>query len=157
MKKLNKMLAVVLSLVLCATMVAPAFAASFSELQGVIDNKTSLKDENDNVRIDYTDGTVTLNESVERGEDETNKSIIIDAADGQVTIDLNGKKINGNDEESQHAVIEVKGGDLTIQDSTAKYDEEAQANLCRRWSNHRWQSCKSAWRRFRARRRCVRH
>lgn len=124
MKKLNKMLAVVLSLVLCATMVAPAFAASFSELQGVIDNKTSLKDENNNVRIDYTDGTVTLNESVERGEDETNKSIIIDAADGQVTIDLNGKKINGNDEESQHAVIEVKGGDLTIQDSTAKYDEE---------------------------------
>ena len=124
MKKLNKMLAVVLSLALCATMVAPAFAASFSELQGVIDTKRSLKDENDNVRIDYTDGTVTLNESVIRGENETNKSIIIDAADGKVTIDLNGNDIDGDKKESQHAVIEVKGGDLTIKDSTAHTDEE---------------------------------
>ena len=62
MKFLKKTLSVGLSLALCASMVAPGFAASFSELQGVIDNQQSLYGENDTVRIDYTDGNVTLHE-----------------------------------------------------------------------------------------------
>ena len=54
-----------LSLVLCAGMVVPAFAASFSELQDVINNQSSLVNQETNeVRIGYDNGNVTLHENV---------------------------------------------------------------------------------------------
>ncbi|MDE7004433.1 MAG: InlB B-repeat-containing protein [Oscillospiraceae bacterium] len=128
MKKLNKMLAVALSLVLCLGMIAPAFAASFTELQGAIDStENGLFGEKQDISAstdEQGNRNVTLLGDVVRGEGETDKSIVIDAEDGEVTIDLNGKNIDGNGEGSQHAVVEVKGGDLTIKDSTAVYDEE---------------------------------
>ena len=52
MKFLKKTIAVTLSLALGAGLtLTPAFAASFSDLQGVIDNQTSLMDEEHNVRL----------------------------------------------------------------------------------------------------------
>ena len=132
MKKLNKMLAVALSLVLCLGMIAPAFAASFTELQGAIDStENGLFGEKQDISAstdEQGNRNVTLLGDVVRGEDETNKSIVIDAEDGKVTIDLNGKNIDGDDKESEHAVVEVKGGDLTIKDSTAKTETDAEGN-----------------------------
>ena len=132
MKKLNKMLAVALSLVLCLGMIAPAFAASFTELQGAIDStENGLFGEKQDISAstdEQGNRNVTLLGDIVRGEDETNKSIVIDTEDGEVTIDLNGKNIDGNGEGSQHAVVEVKGGDLTIKDSTAKTETDAEGN-----------------------------
>lgn len=115
-------LSVGLSLAMCAGMVAPAFAASFKELQDVIDTKESLyaKDDEgnntDEVRIGYDGGTVTLYEKVERGEDDA-ASIVVDE---EVTIDLNGNDIDGNGKTG--SVITVTGEDasLTLKDSTAE-------------------------------------
>ena len=131
MKKLSKILSVGLSLALCANMVAPALAASFTELQNVIDTQTSLKDENDNVRIGYDNGTVTLYEDVkfEEGDgsnisveytwgqrDYTVKTTAGVVIDETVTIDLNGHDIDGDSQVG--AVIKVEnGGELTLKDS----------------------------------------
>ena len=101
MKKLKKFgkssFAVVLSLVLCAGMVVPAFAASFSELQDVINNQSSLVNQETNeVRIGYDNGNVTLHENVthETGESK----LTISGADTNITLDLNGNTIDGNGE-----------------------------------------------------------
>ncbi len=94
MKFLKKTIAVTLSLALGAGLtLTPAFAASFSDLQGVIDNQTSLMDEKHNVRIGYDAGNITLNEDITREEDEG--SIKISGEDTDVTLHLNGHTIDG--------------------------------------------------------------
>ena len=116
MKFIKKFVPVMLSLAMCASMVAPAFAASFGELQGVIDSKESLLNDAGDVRIGYEGGTVTLNEKVERTNDEAGKSITVSGKDNNVTIDLNGYTIDGNDKTG--SVIKVTdGASLTIEDS----------------------------------------
>ncbi|MBD5118741.1 MAG: hypothetical protein HDT37_06480 [Clostridiales bacterium] len=135
MKKLSKILSVGLSLALCANMVAPALAASFTELQNVIDTQTSLKDENDNVRIGYDNGTVTLHEDVkyEEGDgeefnvhynhswdeyknikyDDVKTAGVVIGEDKNVTIDLNGHNIDGDGQVG--SVIKIdNGGELTL-------------------------------------------
>ncbi len=130
--------AVFTTLALCAGLVGPSFAATFTELQTVIDTKQSLyaKDDDGNdtekIRIGYSDDTktVTLYEDVTRTGLENAKSILI-GADAEVTIDLNGQKIDGNKDSQDDSgrdmagsVIKVTGGNLTIQDSTAEYDAD---------------------------------
>ena len=117
MKKLSKMLSVVLSLAMCAGMVAPAFAASFEDLQGVVDSKTAYTYEKDGETVtgigyDAATDTVKLYEKVEykNGDSET---ITIS---NTVTIDLNGNNIDGDSK--VHSVITVAGGNLTIQDTS---------------------------------------
>ncbi len=124
MKFLKKTLSVGLSLALCASMVAPGFAASFSELQGVIDNQQSLHDvESGDVRIDYNEGNVTLHEDVTYNP-ETDSSTTTITVKENVTIDLNGNTIDGGykageSEGSKDSVITVEdGADLTIKDSS---------------------------------------
>ena len=113
MKKLNKMLAVVLSLVLCATMVAPAFAHTVT-IEGVGSKEvdTVQAGVNEIANSDSKKGNIQMTE-------DANEKVVINS--GDVTIDLNGYDI---DAENKGVVITVTGGDLTIQDSTAEYDEE---------------------------------
>ena len=119
MKFLKKALAVSVSLALCGSLVAPSFAASFTELQTVIDTQISLKNEDDgSIRIGYDNGNVTLNEDVTREDKE--QGITIKGSD--VTIDLNGHDIDGNGKAG--SVITVKGEDtsLTVTDTSEEKD-----------------------------------
>lgn len=131
MKKLSKIVSVVLSLALCLGMASPAFAASFSELQGAIDTGVSVEHEHyaegatgaDRYKIeaskDEENGTVNVKlwEKVERDEEDT--GISISGSETDVTIDLNGQTINGSNQDG--AVIAVKdGGKLTVEDSSGK-------------------------------------
>lgn len=106
-----KALSVGLSLALCAGMVAPAFAASFTDLQNVINGNGNYEGN----EITRTDDTITLNGNVTREENESGITI----NSGSVTIDLNGHNIDGD--KKTGAVITVTGADtsLTIKDSTA--------------------------------------
>ena len=122
MKILKKTLAVAVSLALCGSMVAPAFAASFDELQGVIDDQRSLYGDDDNLRIGYDGGNVTLYEDVTYNKETDNNTTI--TIDKDVAIDLNGQEINGGyvkdeNEGSKDSVITVEnGGNLTIKDTS---------------------------------------
>ena len=116
MKKWNKILSVGLSLVLCAGMVTPAFAATFNNLQEVIDSKNSYTYEKDGemvTGISYDNGTVTLHENVEHVSGDS-KTITI-KKDTDVTIDLNGNNIDGG---SDYVITINAGGALTLEDST---------------------------------------
>ena len=130
-----KALSVGLSLALCAGMVAPAFAATFGELNEAISSEK--------------DGTFGANEDIiaSTGDDgvrnvELRDDVIYAGEDDDttisvrenVTIDLNGNNIDagykeGGSEGSKDSVITVTdGADLTIKDSTAEWttttDEE---------------------------------
>ena len=143
MKKLSKIVSVVLSLALCLGMASPAFAASFTELQGAINdtgNKsgTAITDEdgNETGRYGYaaqTDesGNVTgygieawngegdvrniqLNETVTRGDKE--REIKLENAQN-VTLDLNGQTIVDERPGANNKTISVKSGStLTVDD-----------------------------------------
>ena len=124
MKKLSRILSVGLSLVMCASMVAPGFAAGFADLQNVIDTKTSLKGDDGNDRIGYDNGTVRLYEDVVCGGQV--KTITVKKGT-DVTIDLNGNNIDGNGKSS--AVITVNaGGTLTLKDGTAHTETDEEGN-----------------------------
>ena len=114
MKKLSKILSVGLSLAMCVSMVAPGFAASFSELQSAIDTGESVYNEAGGYKIEASKDdagavSVKLHEDVEysdadKGTDttvgyiwgstkrdvKTTAGVVID---GNVTIDLNGNNI----------------------------------------------------------------
>ena len=135
MKKLSKIVSIILSLALCLGMASPAFAASFSELQGAIDSGESVEREDyaegatgsDRYKIeaskDEETGAVNIKlwEKVERTEEE--KGISISGSEKDVTIDLNGSDIDGKGQSG--SVISVSNGsELTIKDSTAAVDEE---------------------------------
>ena len=140
MKKLSKILSVGLSLALCANMVAPALAATFSELQSAIDTGESVYNDEGGLKIEASkDDTGAVN--VKLHEDvtfdaETDKvsNFTVDytnacfgyerhsnstagvVIDETVTIDLNGNTIDGNGKVG--SVIQVTGdGNLTLEDS----------------------------------------
>ncbi len=105
-KFLPKALSVGLSLALCAGMVMPSFAATFTDLQNVIDNK-----EYTGTEITREGDTITLLGTVERKEGEG--SISISGTDANITLNLNGNTIDGKGE--QGSVITVKdGASLTV-------------------------------------------
>lgn len=105
-------LSVGLSLALCAGMVAPAFAASFTDLQNVINDNGKYEGN----EITRTDDTITLNGNVVREENEGGITI----NNGDITIDLNGKDIDGDGKTGAVITVTGAGTSLTIQDSTAK-------------------------------------
>ena len=107
-----KALSVGLSLALCAGMVAPAFAASFTDLQNVINGNGKYEGN----EITRADDTITLNGNVTREENESGITI----NKGDITIDLNGYDINGNEKTGAVITVTGAGTSLTIQDSTAK-------------------------------------
>lgn len=107
-----------------------AFAATFDELQGVIDREQSLVNEETNeTRIGYDAGNVTLYENVEQGENG-NSGIII-RGDDNINLDLNGHNIDARNEDGSNTVSGVitveAGGKLTLDDSSVKDNPEAEA------------------------------
>ena len=120
MKKFNKALSAMLSLVLCLSMVTPALAASFQDLQAAIDSEETSGESN-GVAWNTTDDqrNITLNETVTQGEGDLDKITV----SGNVTLDLNGNKVEGSydhtDEDPAylHGMIEVNSGvSLTVKD-----------------------------------------
>lgn len=120
-KYFPKALSVGLSLALCASLVAPSFAASFTELQGVIDGETALVKDGNTV-IGYENGTVTLYEDVTYQESD-GKQTDIKTNGKDIVLDLNGNDIAGagteykNGNGSKSSTIYVNGGSLTLQDN----------------------------------------
>ena len=120
-KLFPKALSVGLSLSLCAGLVAPSFAATFTELQGVINAETALVKDGSTV-IGYDNGTVTLYEDVEyEASDGSQTDIKTNGKD--IVLDLNGNDIIGagtdytNDRGARSSTIYVNGGSLTLQDN----------------------------------------
>lgn len=107
-----KALSVGLSLALCAGMVAPAFAASFTDLQNAIDGNDGGKLIEDTGRYGYAekeDGTfgieawdangtrnVTLNEDVDHEDGDADGGIVISGKGTNVTLNMNGNTIDLN-------------------------------------------------------------
>ncbi|MDE6261321.1 MAG: hypothetical protein K2M42_10770, partial [Oscillospiraceae bacterium] len=140
MKKLSKILSVGLSLVMCASMVAPGFAASFADLQNAIDTGEDQYNDAGNISIgaskdDAGAVNVTLYEKVvfDAGKD-TGSGFVVEGSyqgtqqnlnltagiviDTDVAIDLNGYDIDGDGKVG--SVIKIdEGGELTLTDSTA--------------------------------------
>lgn len=123
MKKLSKILSVGLSLAMCASMVTPGFAASFTELQGAINTGNSVyQDDGETYKIEASkDDTgavkVTLHEKVTNAE---GGAVQVNVNQQTVTIDLNGNSIV--DEKSKNQAIYVYGANasLTVTDSSEK-------------------------------------
>lgn len=153
MKFLKKTLSVGLSLVLCASMIAPAFAASFADLQDAINSNQDTGFKLDDNKWGYgaktdsennttygviawdetteegkTNRNVQLNDAVERDSLKEGTSYILIGKDANVTIDLNGNNIDGKKTATDNALIEVKGGNLTIKDGTATTENDAEGN-----------------------------
>ncbi|MBD5084655.1 MAG: hypothetical protein HDT33_06230 [Clostridiales bacterium] len=96
MKKLSKMLSVVLSLAMCAGMVAPAFAASFTELQSAINTGNSVYGEDGGYKIEASKNDETGEVNIKLHERVTNaegKAFQVNVNNQTVTIDLNGNSI----------------------------------------------------------------
>ncbi|MDE7170724.1 MAG: hypothetical protein K2O11_02465, partial [Oscillospiraceae bacterium] len=133
MKKLSKILSVGLSLVMCASLVAPSFAASFGELQGAIDTGESVyKEDGTTYKIEASKNeetgavNVKLHEEVKYESGDPGTITISNGND--VTLDL-----NGNDIDAQYkpgaSVIAIDGGSkLTLADSTAEWVEDEDGN-----------------------------
>ena len=140
MKRLNKLTAVLLSLAMCLSLAAPAFAASFEDLNAAIAGEGESTDSSNYIagsghygyspnedgswgieawNTQNTDGedvrNVQLNENVTQGEggnENDDATIIVGADDGKVNLGLNGNNITGNGKDT---VIEVEeGSNLTI-------------------------------------------
>ena len=115
-KYISKTLSVGLSLALCASLVAPSFAASFMDLQ----NAFNGAEEHKGITVtDNGDGsrTITLEEEVTRTGNEG--SVGVHGKHGSVILDLNGYTINGNPTDSKKVpVFDMDGGELTIQDNS---------------------------------------
>lgn len=115
MKSLKKGLSVLLSLVLCGSMVAPAFAATFGELnaaiidnQGTADNHASYAEGEIEAWNDGGTRHVQLNEDVtynSKTDADSDTSIYIGR---DVNLDLGGNTVTGTEDAS---VIEIGGGD----------------------------------------------
>lgn len=104
-KYIHKALSVGLSLALCASLVVPSFAASFSELNDAINGSY----QGDAFSVD--NGKITLKEDVINTGSES--SIIINK---DVTLDLGGWSIDQSQKNSG-STIWVDGGNLTLEDS----------------------------------------
>lgn len=132
MKKLNKMLAVALSLVLCLGMIAPAFAAAvaFDKNTHVGEGGELLAHENDdgseNSYDYYLDSDVELDQTLII-KDGANASIDLNghelALNKDLKVDAANAAVEGADESTkQGSVIEVTGEDtsLTVTDTTGE-------------------------------------
>ena len=115
-----KALSVGLSLVLCASLAAPAFAASFTDLNNAIKNEGQWKQ--DAFEIGEEEGTrkITLKETVENTGSED--SITVGSSD-EVILDLAGYDIDYS-KKADGSAIWVNGGILTLQDSKGHTDAE---------------------------------
>ena len=109
--------AVFTSLALCASLVAPSFAANFNDLQQAVNGGDGTYGDGD---ITREGDTITLNGDVVRGDEEN--SVGFGRVGGtSITLDLNGHNIDANNGGS---VLNVSSNvNLTIKDSTAQYDE----------------------------------
>ena len=109
MKKLNKILSVGLSLVMCAGMVVPSFAATFGQFQDAINNGISVAG-----AIEVADSengrTVTLHEDVEQEDHRGN--LYVAGKDKNVTLNLNGNSIKGNG--TTTIMVVADGANLTV-------------------------------------------
>ena len=117
-KYFQKALSVGLSLTLCASLVAPALAASFNELNDAIKGE-GYDATKFNVTQDETGRTVQLLEEV-KWEDGNEGSIHVDGK--TVTIDLNGKNIVANGSSSSSAVWVRNEGNFTLKDTSGGPD-----------------------------------
>lgn len=114
-KYIQKALSVGLSLTLCASLVVPSFAATFTDLKNVIDTGEAYVSENGGIAVSTDeDGTrnIKLNEYV---TSDSEKGIEI-ATNQKVVLDLNGQTITGA--VKWDAALVVRGGDLTLKDSS---------------------------------------
>lgn len=114
-KFFKKALSVGLSLTLCAGMVAPAFAANFTDLQNVIDGNGAYQ----GTEITREENTITLNGNVTREDGES--SITFSGEGTNITLNLNGNTIDGAGKSG--SVITVgSGASLTVNgaDTTGK-------------------------------------
>ncbi len=142
MRIMRKLLSVAVALSLCASLAAPALAASFDDLQDAIDGNTETGERIESDREDHygydkdedgkygveswkNDGggrDVQINEKVEYDSEKDENTTITVKDD--VTIDLNGNDIDGGykageSDGSKDSVITVTdGADLTIKDSS---------------------------------------
>ena len=100
MKQLKRIMTVALSLVLCASLVAPSFAGTFAELRDIIGETED-------------GGTVKLEEDYSSTQDDDVSWIQIYKK--SITLDLNGHTLKGDERSS---VIRVIDGSLTLEDSS---------------------------------------
>ena len=133
-KYFQKALSVGLSLTLCASLVAPALAANFGDLQNAVNNTKGTQIEGTNrygygSQIDDSkyeieawndeDGTrnVQLNADVTREGKEGYVGVGTkpETKDKTLNLDLNGYTIDANDEKT---AFQIDSGDVTIQDTS---------------------------------------
>ena len=141
MKTLKKVLSVGLSLVMCASMVAPAMAASFTDFQNAIDGGDGADLGNGRFGYGYNAETekygieawttkdeennetrnVQLNEDVKQTEEEkeNNTNIVINSGK-DITLDLNGHNVTGSyDGMYLKGMVEVTDStSLTVKNTT---------------------------------------
>lgn len=118
----SRVLALFMALALLST---TAFAATYAEFQGVIDNQTSLmgtdKSGKEIPRIGYESGTVTLYENI-TNVDGQDKGLVIDGKNGStenIILDLNGHEIGGVLGATTSAItVTGEGNSLTLKDSS---------------------------------------
>lgn len=113
--------AVFTSLALCASLVAPSFAATIADLKNVIDTGSSLFHENGDFRIEYNEGTVKLYEDVAAAG---SGNLHLENDSYNVTLDLNGHTVQGNTSSNANdATIVLKNGaELTVTDTSEDKD-----------------------------------
>ena len=111
MKKLNKILSVGLSLVMCAGMAAPAFAMDISqEYINGLEKQTNRSGQYDYVELNSDEGdTFNFLEDI-----KTDYTLLFKNAGNDVVLDLNGFTVTKKNEESKGSVILVKDADLTV-------------------------------------------
>ncbi|MDE6259985.1 MAG: S-layer homology domain-containing protein [Oscillospiraceae bacterium] len=135
MRLWKKTLSVGLSLAMCASMVAPAFAASFADLTNAIATGESVYQEDGTTykieaSKDAETGAVNvkLHEDVKFDVGNKNEYKSIKILKGEnVAIDLNGHDIDGQGK-SESVISIAKGGELTLTDSTAEWVEDEDGN-----------------------------
>lgn len=119
-KYIHKALSVGLSLALCAGLVLPSFAASFTDLNNAINGGDYKQD-----AFEIADGKITLKEDVSYDEDKDGSQTDIRTNGNNVTLDLGGYTITGKGTNSGSSTIYVSGGSLTLEDS-GRTDENGQ-------------------------------
>ena len=129
-KQFKKVLSMGLSLVMCASLTVPAFAASFADLNNAIEGAGGVDLEDGwsgyGVNTDggydiWAKGDNDKREVVLKGNvtHEDNESSITIGGGKNVTLDLNGNTISNEGENyDQRSTIWVDNGELTLKDST---------------------------------------
>lgn len=120
-KYIHKALSVGLSLALCAGLVLPSFAASFSDLNNAINGSYT----GNAFDINKENGKITLKEDVSYDQSKDGNQTDIRTNGSDVTLDLGGYTITGKGKDSGSSTIYVNGGSLTLEDS-GRTDENDQ-------------------------------